>query len=660
MILLSVSASAVIGLHIVATFFPSATNWGFHHLAFLPASMKIVIPLLMVAVMIPKVQNAIIKVLTIVVKRVQESSKSTTITLLIVALVAACVLFWFGRQTTFFLGDGMFVLRGLKNIQTNDDIAKVFINAPLSGFFVWHIHQFLASLNTGLALQTAFQVFGVSIGILMMIVVGFFVKNLTDNAIDQALAFCFIIFGGAIQLFFGYVENYSLAVLTGTSFALLCLMCLKGRVHIIVPSLAFGLMVASHFVLIIMLPVLVFVSVDWVRSKKTILSSGILAVVVAFLLTVFFTMAIFWMCGYSPDEVITEFAGQGSVGRHVVPIAEKSAGWHAYTMFSLWHAIDLANLYMLLSPFSLIIVLGLALPTLRNTFSIQSQLVALGLLAFIGLLFTITFNSDIGMSRDWDLMAIYNVGLVLFAAPSWFLFVTDEVVRRRMMVMMAGLTLLQSISWVSVNAGKKASTMRFTMLRDERLWGPAALAYANEELGNFYRDRGEVLQAVTYFEEGIGLDSMNSRRWTVLGNAYHSLGEEESMLYAYTKAVETGTKIPEVCDHLLRLSAKYQRVDEALEALRIGLERDPQALPLLYYLGFGLSEYRLEYEEATFYLLQALTVNPHFPQAYETLGYCYYQLKKFPEMRSTWERYLELMPNSASAPQIRRLMKSVE
>lgn len=637
-------------LHLAAAFAPSGVNWGFHHLAFLPLPFRVLFPALMLLLLFPPVETRVGALFESAVVRVTRLSRGGKIVLGIGGLLLAALIFWTFRQTTFFLGDAMFVMRGLRTLRSAADIPQAIINAPLSGWFTWQIYQALLPKNPADAHQLAFQVFSVLLGVANLALLSRVVREIGADAQDRALAFLFLAGGGTAQMFFGYVENYTLALVAGLLFSWLAVLHFRGRAHAALPMAALGVLFVSHFGFFVMLPVAVLLLGRLVLRKKYLDAAlGVGAAIAA-------AVALLWLSGYTLEAVRAEFAEQGEGGRHFVPFATKSTGWHAYTMFSLWHLGDLANLFMLVSPFAVPVLLLLAGPLFRAMRGGSVPLAALVLGALCVLAFAFAFNFDIGMSRDWDLVASYTSLVAVAAAFAWFWLVGDPGLRRRGMLLMGVVTLLHTIPWVLTNADSAASIDRSRMLRDDRVWGPAAIIYANEDLGNFYRDRKDFAKAVEYYEAGLRIDSTNSRRWIGIASAYDGLGDRANLFRAYRRAVETGTKSPEVYNAVLALGDQAGRLDEAFASLKAGLARDTANMPLHYFIGAGYAQFARSCEQALPYLERAAVLGPTVPQVFHALGKCYHNLGMKRQMAGAFGRYLELAPNAPDADEVRRLL----
>jgi tetratricopeptide (TPR) repeat protein len=286
----------------------------------------------------------------------------------------------------------------------------------------------------------------------------------------------------------------------------------------------------------------------------------------------------------------------------------------------------------------------------------RSQWIFLLIMAVFSLGFTFGINFDIGMSRDWDLLVPYNIALVIASAFAWFHFVGEQRLRQRLMVMMSAVTLLHTAGFVMVNAQVQPSIERFRTLRDPRVWGPAAMIYANEDLGTYYRELGDFTRAVEYYREGLAIDSTNSRRWLAVASVYQSLGQMDNYRYALEKAVDTGTRNIQVHIQLGQTALQEGNIDRAIETWKKGLDAEPNALILSYYIGATLADRKHAYEAALPYLLRAGRAFPNEPEVLNAIGACYYRLGKTTEMKFYWGKLLQIAPNYPQANSIRKLL----
>jgi serine/threonine-protein kinase len=90
------------------------------------------------------------------------------------------------------------------------------------------------------------------------------------------------------------------------------------------------------------------------------------------------------------------------------------------------------------------------------------------------------------------------------------------------------------------------------------------------------------------------------------------------------------------------------RLDEALEAFQLALERDPTSIIINTHLGL-LLYMRREYDQAIRQLQLATDLQPDFPEAYWCLGRVYVQSRRFDEAVACFHKTRELAGGRASA-----------
>src|SRR5512140_2854168 len=98
---LTAAGACVTLLQLVGAFRPSGLDWGFHALAFLPAAVRLAVPIAMAALLVPGVQRAVLGAVGALAARLDRlASPAPPIALGVLASVA---LFWFARLRFFLL-----------------------------------------------------------------------------------------------------------------------------------------------------------------------------------------------------------------------------------------------------------------------------------------------------------------------------------------------------------------------------------------------------------------------------------------------------------------------------------------------------------------------------------------------------------------------------
>jgi tetratricopeptide (TPR) repeat protein len=261
-------------------------------------------------------------------------------------------------------------------------------------------------------------------------------------------------------------------------------------------------------------------------------------------------------------------------GSYFLPFTVNDNWQAAYSLLSFWHLVDLINACMLLSPFVLLLIpLALILVLQREVrWKPETIFLALTFVGAIGWMFVTNF--EVGMSRDWDVLAPLSVGVVAFALHGLQHGSEEAGERRKLVLGMALVTLLHTVAWISVNADEDHSIARFAMLQDGRLRSQRAVAYACEDLAGFYRDRKQYAEAIPFLEQTVAIDSTNARRWLSLANVFQLSDQEENAMHAYEESARHGIRDKAAFFNLGVLYYNHSRLDDAIAVLQRAAEVD--------------------------------------------------------------------------------------
>jgi hypothetical protein len=245
-------------LHFQGAFYPSGFNWGFHHLAFFPEFIKLTIPFLMLLLAVPQIQRKICEVFNSFIQTVSQASDIKKSIIFAFILIISVFLFWFVRSRTTFLGDGFWLGFRIQLVKTVADIPVEFKHEPLTGLILWKIYKSLTLINVVPSSIYAFQILSILSGTAFMISLWKLANLVTEDLHYRILFFLFVFVSGGTQLFFGYVENYSIAYVCLIIYVFYALQYLKGKVRLIVPSTIFAFLYVLYFGTIVFLSSLVY------------------------------------------------------------------------------------------------------------------------------------------------------------------------------------------------------------------------------------------------------------------------------------------------------------------------------------------------------------------------------------------------------------------
>ncbi len=635
-------------LHLVALRSPSAANWGYHHLAFVPLYLRFIVLILMFLCTLGYAQERLLSYLTVIGEWHTNLPRPVRIIVHALLVILAGVLFWLVREKVYFLGDGYLFIRNLAVTKGLDQIASNFKDEPLAGAFIWLIDNILLRTGFHPAGDTPFQVLSIISGAGFLAVLPLVVRSCTPMAVDRLLISLFILSAGGTQIFFGYVETYPLSYLLLILFVYLSVSYLKSAVSLVYPSFVYGILFTSYFGMINLVPLLAYLFyIGFRRREFSRLAISLLAAAAG-------PALILGICGYSPASLYQIFT---LGGKHFVQLAGTVDSLQSYTFFDPEHFIDLFNLHILLAPFSLLIFLLFIIFRFR-TFADRREVFVFGMLcAGCCFLFPLLLNPELGMSRDWDLFAPYFLGILFSTALLWAYLDTDPGVRRRVMVLMTGMTLLHSAAWIGANGSQEMAMRRFALLQDRRYWGRHAITDANEELAIYYREKQDFPAAIRHLRIATGADSTHARLWSSLGYVYYLSHMPDSAIGCYERAIHFDSSRWKDYVMLGALLSTIDNYDEAIRVTEQAIRVSPDSAIAYDNLGDYLCMGKQAYEEAIPYFLRSIELDPTDAQSYYDLGLCYYAMGKRDDMVQPLERFLRLEPEGARAADVRSLLR---
>lgn len=283
--------------------------------------------------------------------------------------------------------------------------------APLDVFLHSRVWQWL---HIGLAWQDATGAYRLLSPIAGMIYLG---AALTIahrlKAVPPWLTFGLLTTLGLLQLFFGYIENYSFAAAGILIYLGLGLAVTQGTQPLWGAATALALTNALHPSTLVLAPSLLYLG--WVRHRQC--NKSVRFVVLSIGLPLFLvgaaTIGLMEAGGHGIAAFLTTDRPGGGDARFFVPLWTTTTRWEQYTMFSWPHLRDLLNQQLLVAPVVLPTLLVLAsmgfrVPARKRKSSqehgVIQRFLTIALLSHLLLIWT--WNPDYGGQRDWDLFSL--------------------------------------------------------------------------------------------------------------------------------------------------------------------------------------------------------------------------------------------------------------
>jgi hypothetical protein len=353
--------------------------------------------------------------------------------------------FWLFRIRHVRWGDAHFIVKALSYVGPDRPVWTVYNwQSPLS-IFIHAQLWFLLNPILGVGVDTLYAVSSVLAGVGFVFVLFLLADALGRDWAEKATIFGLVFTTGSMQLFFGYVENY-----TVISFGLILTLhlgirCLRGEISLVWPSLALAFTNAFHPSTIVLWPAVGYVAWQVVRRQPPLAPlerrnphSGAewAKLVLPPLLVLAGLTLLMTAGGHGPGALLLDDRPGGADGIPFVPLFRVTTEWQHYTMFSLAHLLDWANEHFLISPFGLPLLLialvnGLIIRKKtkrsvqhdeRSASNLRAKQGTSGAVTFLTiaslayLLLTFVWNPDYGGRRDWDLFAPSAFVYTLLAA----------------------------------------------------------------------------------------------------------------------------------------------------------------------------------------------------------------------------------------------------
>lgn len=337
------------------------------------------------------------------------------------------------------------------------------------------------------------------------------------------LGFLVLVAQGYVQLFFGYVENYTYYTLALGIYLLAAHRFIVGRAPLLLPAMALVFAIALHLSAVSMLPSFVVLAVAGLgeRARRGAALRDLA------------------VCGV----VFAAAAGAGSLFDSGYDLGRTLGG----VLGGLWtdimvtqrayfgsaiHVRDFLNEQLLIGPLGLFLFMPLGMASLlspaRRDPGVQFSL-ATGA-GYLGASW-IAGDSNLGYSRNWDLLApaglvFATAGLHLVLRAGWKL--TDL---RRWLLFAATVSLLHTVPWIAMNTSFNYSFERLKAL-------PLGLGRTEATVGTWHFILGEEDEATRWFERSLDAYPRNFIAAYYLGEIAMDRGDYAAAAAHYAPGVQ--------------------------------------------------------------------------------------------------------------------------
>jgi tetratricopeptide (TPR) repeat protein len=414
--------------------------------------------------------------------------------------------------------------------------------------------------------EVTYLVVSVTSGVLFLIIVVLFAKHVARNRTDQIAAVAVFLGLAQIQLFFGYVENYSLVTALITIFIFLGLLSLENRRYFWWAVIVFTLAGAFHLLAGFLLPGLI--CLFWLRGREERQPRYIL---IASIVTIIAVAASIILTMQFEEESIFN------------PIIASSG--NPYSLFSTQHLTDVMNILLLVAPLPALMIISL-LRSRRLAISNQTLFLLMCTAGGACLLFFV--DPKLGAIRDWDLLSLYGIPLAFLATTIFFraetkLGKSDSYLKSALAVI-----LLHTVPWVYANSSSTCSYKHLKQVvvsdihyspqyyEGERLMSWGVLA------ADSYGDIQEVYRS---FKLRIQADSSDRRAWLYYARACTDLGKLDDAVAALNRVGGASGLNEGQVKTLIGLCIHTKEISLARQVLESAAADYPEDPEFLFYAG---------------------------------------------------------------------------
>ena len=598
-VLLAISAATVAAVA-TASFLPDARLWGINHLAFFPLPLRVVLLALVAICFVPSFARLLLEGFLSVTTWLTRPGRNATMILLALGIVAVGV-FWLLRMGTPLLGDGHLLAKSYTAAQNGNDelIPSSMANIlkaeriAVGTTMLNHWTGRWAHQLTGASWVNGWRFLYCLLGGAFVLLLFSIVRSSGWTPTARLWLLTLPLFSAVMELFFGYVENYTPLTFFLMLYAASAVRVLQVRGSLLWPVLLLLLCIFLHVQALIFLPSLVFLVLwrtrkqrePFVESRLPWVLMGITALTVAVAwLTPLDRFLLPWIGAEGEQAVLTWghmadilneiflvfpaialFVGFYWLGARHVPWTRACAPPAARPQPSTAGARTRSGRNKPSAD-------AAPVPWLQT----RAEWLFFALVGCGSLFYLLFFHAAIGVARDWDLFSMIGFAMVPLAIITWnrysqFVGGFQLHAHAVLIAPLLALTLVMGMAWVLLNHSVPQTTRRFEAILG---WETARVAYGLEALAATYYDEGLPSDAVRIMERAI-IVSPNKRLRALLGTYHFDAGNYERARELLVPEVERTPEDINIRIWLIRTLHKLEDYGAQEQVLRDGVRYHP-------------------------------------------------------------------------------------
>ncbi len=396
----------ILTLHLASFQLPEEAAWSLWPYSLLPPWLAWLLALLAGALVLPPASSFVLGLLD----RLSPGRWVSPQRWFALAALLAGGLFWLARLRHLRWGDAYVLTVALAYDGPGGPLVYNW-QAPLTVFSHQRLWQFGAAPFLGWPVANVYAVVSILCGVLFVYILLSFCARLGRDGLEGLVLAGLVLTTGSIQLFFGYVENYTIISLGLLLTLVLGWRALSGEIRLTWPVLALSLTNGFHPSTVFVWPGMLLLAYLCWRRGRVSFWSGLGQTILPPLLVAGGVLALMESGGHGLAALLGADRPGGGDGSWFVPLFETTTQWQHYTMFSAAHLLDWTNEHLLISPFGLPLIILILVTAWRFRLTLFDRTLDRDYAFFLAgmsagyLLLTWLWNADYGGRKDWDLFA---------------------------------------------------------------------------------------------------------------------------------------------------------------------------------------------------------------------------------------------------------------
>jgi len=672
--------------HLVTVYWIPQYVWGISFYHFFPVGVGWISTCLILAILIPGVGEYLYEKLAVFSVKIKQpfDRLGQNLTFLLIGLFSL-PLFWIFRTRLHLLGDGYFRVQDLP-------YGRLHLQEWLDGFIHLVIFRIMTKLTPSWTAELTYTVVSILCGGVFVFMALKLSSLLGKNGFQKVLIFFFLFTLGSVELFFGYVESYSILQVMLLVYLWFSVRCLAGKSGIYPVLLVLVISIGLHVTSLIYIPSFLYILISREakpvpsgyeeaspggkqkgrspkeKMKKTTPFSPLilLALIAA-------TGVIIWW-------VLRVASGLEEKGKGMFFVPLRGTVNYPFSMFSIGHLMEYLNQLLLLSPVGVSLLLfflffKIKYRSYRSSGRWDDKTINfLFIASLFALIYLFVVNFTLG-SADWDLRCspapfFSLLGAMLFlrwgektstVRSPQSTAVQPEVSQEKKRISWGmkhtvqawGMVFIlfgfyHTIPWVLINSNNDRSVDRYMLTQE---YDPHPVDETNYNLYKVARildfagmsDRvGELYRRATERNPYDTLSYFNLSAW------YHKRDQYDSALIISDSVLKLDPTYPKANWMMGNIYVKFGKYSEALPYLE-------KAFPYLadnpeFIYDLGITNYWTSHpDEAALCAKHMIELAPDFPGGYHLLGLVDIQKGDLDGAQKAWQTIVELEPSDSTA-----------